>query len=108
MSNNTLQKEFTRFLLGINVIGQRNASFRKIKVEHLLKNLESPSSKQVQNQTSTLKKHSSLLLGNTPLYKKIDSRDIKKKLIDSAATTSGTNTNVNLDNKGQGKSGCCS
>jgi len=37
-------------------------------------------------------------------------RDIKKKLIDSAATTSGAGTNVNLDNKGQGKlgGGCCS
>jgi Ras-related protein Rab-8A len=35
--------------------------------------------------------------------------DIKKKLIDSAATTSGAGTNVNLDNKGQGKlgGGCC-
>jgi Ras-related protein Rab-8A len=39
-----------------------------------------------------------------------NSSDIKKKLIDSAATTSGAGTNVNLDNKGQGKlgGGCCS
>jgi len=37
-------------------------------------------------------------------------RDIKKQMIDSAATTSGANVNVNLDSKGQGKlgGGCCS
>jgi|SRR5271170_4982182 len=36
--------------------------------------------------------------------------DIKKQLIDSAATNSGANANVNLDNKVQGKlgGGCCS
>jgi Ras-related protein Rab-8A len=37
-------------------------------------------------------------------------RDIKKQLIDSAATTSGASANVSLDNKAQGKlgGGCCS
>ena len=37
-------------------------------------------------------------------------REIKKKLIDSAAVTPGANQNVNLDKQGQGKlgGGCCS
>jgi len=37
-------------------------------------------------------------------------RDIKKKLIDSAAVSPAGNANLNLDNKGQGKlgGGCCS
>ena len=101
-------KECTKFSSGINATGAKNALFQRTKAGPLLKNSASHSWKQAQNQTSTLKKPFSLLLGN-PFLVMVETytRDIKKKLIDSASAIPNQ-PNVNLDSKAQTRSGCCS